>query len=176
MAELEIHHEEHGEHDPLGQRVGILASLLAVALAIVTIASHRAHTEGVLTKADENDKWSFYQSKKIKLHSLELGVDIAALVGAKGEDADKRVERFKKDIERYDKESEDVRKEATALEKKVETAEDRALRYDFGEGLIEIGLVLSSLYFIAKRHIFPIVGVIAGVAGILIATSGLLVQ
>jgi hypothetical protein len=97
-------------------------------------------------------------------------------VGAKGEDADKRVERFKKDIERYDKESEDVRKEATALEKKVETAEDRALRYDFGEGLIEIGLVLSSLYFIAKRHIFPIVGVIAGVAGILIATSGLLVQ
>src|ERR1017187_5467286 len=41
MAELEIHHEgEHGS-DPMGQKVGILAAVLAVGLALVSISSHR---------------------------------------------------------------------------------------------------------------------------------------
>ena len=76
MAELEIHHEVEG-HDPLGKKVGVLAALLAVALlAIVTIVSHRAHTDAVLIKSEANDKWSFYQSKRIKFHSLELGEDL----------------------------------------------------------------------------------------------------
>ena len=75
MAELEIHHEVEGA-DPLGKKIGVLASILAVLLGVVTIISHRAHTDAVLFKADANDKWSFYQAKKIKFHSLELGVDL----------------------------------------------------------------------------------------------------
>jgi hypothetical protein len=175
MAELEIHHEhEGGEKDPLGQKIGIVTSLLAVCLAIVTIASHRAHTAAVLTKADENDKWSLYQAKKIKLHNLELGVDLSAMIGAKGDDAVKRVDRFKKEITRYNKESDEIEKDAQGMEKVMEVQEDRALRYDVGEGLIEIGLVLSSLYFISKKAYFPIIGVISGGLGIVIALTGLL--
>ena len=175
MAELEIHHEhEGGEGDPLGKRIGVLASLLAVFLAVVTIASHRAHTAGVLVKADENDQWSLYQAKKIKLHSLELGIDLAAMIGSKEEGTEKTVARYKKEIQRYTKESAEVQAKAESMEAEVKTAEDRALRYDVGEGLIEIGLVLSSLYFISKRKYFPLIGVIAGVLGIAIAASGLL--
>jgi Domain of unknown function (DUF4337) len=175
MAELEIHHEHEGaDKDPLGQRIGILASLLAVCLAIVTIASHRAHTAGVLVKADENDQWSLYQAKKIKLHNLELGIDIAAMIGNKDEEAAKRVERYKKEIERYNQESEGVQEKATSMEEDVKKLEDRALRYDVGEGLIEIGLVLSSLYFISKKSFFPLIGVIAGGLGIVVALMGLL--
>lgn len=174
MAELEIHHEQEGEaKDPLGQKIGIVASLLAVCLAIVTIASHRAHTAGVLTKADENDQWSLYQAKKIKLHNLELGVDLSAMIGAKDEGTAKTVARFKKEIGRYTKESDDVQSEANGMEVKVKKLEDRALRYDVGEGLIEIGLVLSSLYFISKKTYFPLIGVIAGVLGIAISLMGL---
>jgi hypothetical protein len=174
MAELEIHHEHEGAgKDPLGQKIGILASLLAVFLAIVTIASHRAHTAGVLTKADENDQWSLYQAKKIKLHNLELGVDLAAMMGVKDDDSLKRVARFKKEIERYNKEADAVQEEAKGMETKVKILEDRALRYDVGEGLIEIGLVLSSLYFISKKAYFPAIGVIAGGLGIAIAATGL---
>ena len=39
MAELEIHHESEHPIDPMGQKVGVLAALLAVFLALVTIAS-----------------------------------------------------------------------------------------------------------------------------------------
>lgn len=177
MAELEIHHEhEEGGKDPLGRKIGVLASLLAVCLAIVTITSHRAHTEAVLKKADANDKWSFYQSKRIKFHNIELGLDIAAMLGTKDDESRKRVARYEKERERYARESEDVQKEAKALETEVVVLEDKALRFDFGEGLIEIGLVLSSLYFISKKAYFPIIGVIAGVAGILVAIAGVFVH
>jgi hypothetical protein len=59
MAELEIHQETEHEKDPFGQRVGVLAALLAVALAIVTIASHREHTAGIMHKSDANDEWTY---------------------------------------------------------------------------------------------------------------------
>ena len=50
-----------------------------------------------------------------------------------------------------------------------------ALHFDFGEGLLEIGLVLSSLYFIARRKLFPTVGIVAGVTGAVLAAIGLLI-
>ncbi len=176
MAELEIHHEHEGaEKDPFGQRIGILTSLLAVFLAIVTIASHRAHTAGVLIKSDANDKWSFYQAKRIKYHNIELGLDLSAMMGGKDAESLKRIERYKAEKVRYAKDSTDLQKEAEGLEAKVGVAEDRALRYDIGEGLIEIGLVLSSLYFISKKKYFPLIGVVSGVGGIVIAATGLMV-
>lgn len=176
MAELEIHHEhEGGEKDPFGIRVGVLTSILAVLLAVVTIASHRAHTEGVLVKADENDKWSYYQSKRIKLHSLELGEELVTLLAPKTEESGKSLARIKTEKKRYAEESKEVQEEAQGLEHKVEKSEARALRYDFGEGLLEIGLVLSSLYFISKKRFFPLMGVMAGLAGVIAAVSGLLV-
>ena len=65
----------------MGQKVGVLAAVLAVLLAVVSIASHRAHTMAVVEKSEANDQWSLYQSKRIKFHSLELGVDLVSLLG-----------------------------------------------------------------------------------------------
>ena len=42
------------------------------------------------------------------------------------------------------------------------------------EGLLEIALVLSSLYFISRKKMFPVIGVLAGIAGAAIAITGLL--
>jgi len=69
MAELEIHHEG-AENDPTGKKVGILAAVLAVILAIVTIESHRSHTEAILFKTEASDQWNFYQAKKLKSHNM----------------------------------------------------------------------------------------------------------
>jgi hypothetical protein len=72
------------------------------------------------------------------------------------------------------KQSEEIQREAESGNRASEAAEERALRYDIGEGLLEIGLVLSSLYFIARRNMFPILGLIAGIAGAATALTGLL--
>jgi hypothetical protein len=171
MAELEIHHEVEG-HDPLGKKVGVLAAILAVLLAIVTIVSHRAHTDAVLLKSEANDKWSFYQSKRIKFHSLELGEDLLNALPARNPQADKTLERYGKEKKRYTKDSEVAMEEAKEKDKEAEHIEDKALRFDIGEGLLEIGLVLTSLYFISRSKLFPVIGIISAIAGTVIAILG----
>lgn len=177
MAELEIHHEQEVEKDPVGKKVGVLAAVLAVFLAIVTIESHRAHTDAILETTKANDQWNLYQSRRLKSHNLELGADLIALLAAKGNgEAGKKLEEYRAGIKKYENDSQESSHEARAKEKEAEHAEHRALYFDFGEGLLEIGLVLSSLYFIGRRMLFPVAGIIAGLAGIAAAAVGFMVQ
>ena len=176
MAELEIHHEVEGGEgaDPMGKMIGVLASILAVFLAVVTIVSHRAHTDAVLFKSEANDKWSYYQSKRIKFHSLELGVDLLNAMSARSPKADETLARYEKEKKRYTKESNEAQDDARKTDEEAAHVEAQALRYDFGEGLLEIGLVLTSLYFIARSKLFPVIGVISAVIGLGLAVSGYL--
>ncbi|HEX4133423.1 MAG TPA: DUF4337 domain-containing protein [Bryobacteraceae bacterium] len=171
MAELEVHTEVEGA-DPFGRKIGVLASILAVLLGIVTIVSHRAHTDAVLFKSDANDKWSFYQAKRIKFHSLELGVDLLSSMPEHGSQATSTLDRYEKEKKRYTKESDAAQEDARKMDEKASHTEDQALRFDFGEGLLEIGLVLTSLYFIARSKLFPVMGVISALLGIAAAISG----
>ena len=173
MAELEIHHEVEVS-DPHGKRVGVQAAVLAVVLAVVTILSHRAHTDAVLVKAAANDTWQRYQSTRVKLHGIEVGEDLVASLASNERGAAKLAEYAKGKV-KYEQQSEELQKEARHKEEEGEAIEKRALYFDFGEGLLEIGLVLSSLYFIARRKLFPTVGIVAGVAGVVLAAVGLLV-
>lgn len=173
MAELEIHHEEGHESDPTGQRVGVLAALLAVVLAIVTIASHRTHTAAIIHKSTANDEWAHYQSTRVKYHNLELGENLVTIFGSKGESSDKMMADYDSQMKKYDAQGKEIQDKAQKLDETTEHDEDRALRYDLGEGLLEIGLVLTSLYFISKKKFFPVMGAAAGVTGAAIAITGL---
>jgi len=173
MAELEIHHEVEG-HDELGKKIGVLAAILAVLLAVVTIISHRAHTEAVLKKSEANDKWSFYQSKRIKFHNLELGEDLLNAMPSRTAVAEKTLAHYASEKKRYAKDSDTAQEDARKEDEDAAHVEARALRYDFGEGLLEIGLVLTSLYFISRSKLFPVVGLIAAISGTVIAATGFL--
>src|SRR6516162_7080397 len=102
MAELEIHHETEHEKDPLGQKVGVMASILAVLLAIVTIASHREHTAAIIHKSESNDKWSEYQAARVKLHTTELGENMVHLFGLKAEGAAKMLTEYAGQAKKYE--------------------------------------------------------------------------
>src|ERR1035437_3015906 len=79
MAELEIHQEHEHEADPMGRKVGVMASVLAVLLAVVTIASHRTHTAAIIHKSGSNDQWAYYQATRVKLHTTEMGENMVHL-------------------------------------------------------------------------------------------------
>jgi hypothetical protein len=171
MPEIEIK-TEGGESDPRGQKVGVLAAILAVILAVVSIASHRAHTLAVVERSEANDQWSLYQSNRIKFHSLELGVDLVNLLGRDKAGAEQTVSRYETEEKKYETESKEVRAEARKKEAETRHTEDQALRYDLGEGMLEIGVVLASLYFIARKNLFPVVSLAFGILGSAIAASG----
>src|ERR1700680_4781545 len=129
MPEIEIK-TEGGELDPLGQKVGVLAAVLAVCLAVVSILSHRAHTTAVVQRTEANDQWSFYQSKRIKFHSLELGIDLLGLLGKDKAGVEQAVTRYESEKKREDKEGKEIQAEAKAKEDETRHTEDKALRYD----------------------------------------------
>ena len=118
MAEIEIK-TEGGESDPLGQKVGVLAAVLAVCLAVVSIQSHRAHTTAVIERSEANDEWSQYQSNRIKFHSLELGVDLLNGLGLDKPGAEKIVARYETQEKKYEDESKKVKDEATKKEEET---------------------------------------------------------
>lgn len=171
MAELEIHHEG-AESDEFGKTIGVLAAIIAIFLAGVTISSHRAHTAAVVEKTEANDQWSFYQSKRTRLHNYELGKDLIRLTAPKSEEAEATLAKYEKEIKRYEKETGDIQEKAKEAENESKMSEKRALRFDLGEGLLELGLVLSSLYFLSKKKIFPAVGIIGAILGIVLGASG----
>ena len=54
MPELEVK-PEHAD-DPNTRRVGILVGVVGILLSVVTISSHRAHTDAVIHRTESNDQ------------------------------------------------------------------------------------------------------------------------
>jgi hypothetical protein len=156
----------------MGKTVGVIAAILAVFLAIVTITSHRTHTAAIMHKSSSNDQWAYYQATRVKLHSTELGQNLVSVFGGKNPAAEKMLKDYESQKKKYEETSKEIQEKARGADENAEADEHRALRYDVGEGLLEIGLVLSSLYFISRKKMFPVLGVIAGVAGAAIAITG----
>ncbi len=175
MPELELRLEPNEASEPITRFVGIQAACLAAVLAVATISSHRTHTQAVVLKTEANDQWSYFQSKKLKSHVIDLGNDLLSSLTAKDEhQAAVLRNRYKESQARYERESESIQQKAETLGAASELAERKALRFDLGEGLLEMGLVLASLFFVAKRKIFPVMSLIAGLTGTILALSGFL--
>jgi hypothetical protein len=168
-------HAHHPDSDPAGKRVGVQAAIFAVLLAVVTILSHRTHTSAIMHKSTANDQWSYYQATRIKLHNSELGLNMLKVLGIKGDAEEKMVADYEKQTKKYEEQSKDNMEKARSAEEGAEADEHRALRFDMGEGLLEMGLVLSSLYFIARKKMFPLLGLIAAIAGTNIGATGLMI-
>lgn len=175
MAEIEIHAEHGHSNDDFGRGVSVMVGIIGIILAVVTISSHRAHTAAVITRTKANDQWSFYQSKKLREHLAEIGSSLATSLATDPDRVKPMVEKLNKDHERYAHDSDDIQKEAKAKEDESEHEERRALRFDVGEGFLELGMVLSSLYFLSKQRMIPIFGGIAAAIGLVLGVSGYLV-
>jgi hypothetical protein len=174
MAEVEIHAEHGHSNDEFGRRVGVMVGIIGIILAVVTIASHRAHTAAVIARTEANDQWSFYQAKKLRQHLADVGAGLASALATDPARVEKLVESLNKEKERYAHETEEIQKEANAKEKESDHEEERAVWLDLGEGFLELGLVLSSLYFLSKRRFFPVLGGLGALIGLGLGVYGYL--
>ena len=170
MTEIEVS-PEHAA-DPKTRVVGILVGVIGIFLSVVTIASHRAHTQAIIERTGANDAWAFYQAKKIRANVSDAALSVLEALApdaAKAAAAEQKL-RATRDKELGD--TKDLEAQARAAEEKTELEEKRALRFDIGEGLLELGLVLTSLYFLARNDLFPIFGVLCAIGGIIVGILG----
>lgn len=170
MTEIEVKPEH--VTDPYTRSVGILVGIVGILLSVVTIASHRAHTQAVIHRTESNDQWAFYQAKKIRENTSEAALTLLKVLApdpAKAAAAEQALETTR---DKYAAEAKDIMKEAQAKDVEQKIEERRALYFDIGEGLLELGLVLCSLYFMARKPFFPTLGIVAGIAGTIMGIRG----
>ena len=146
-------------------------------VAGITLLGHRAHTEELLLQSQATDQWAYYQAKNIRLHEMQSMVDLlGAITPLDKEKTAKLQEKYAKEVERYNGDKENISEKAKELEKERDTLSRRADRFDGGEALVEIGLVICSITLLTKRRGFWFAGIFIGAVGIVLAATGFLVH
>src|SRR5207302_1901289 len=81
-------------------------------------------------------------------------------------------DKYAKEVEHYDTDKVDVSKEAKNLEEERDLTVRKADRFDGGEALLEIGLVICSITLLTKRKGFWLGGLLIGTVGVALAATG----
>jgi Domain of unknown function (DUF4337) len=167
--------KEHGGESLT--RISLAISILAVLVAMVTVLGHRSHTEAVLMQSRAGDTWNEYQAKKIRMDNLSVSIDLLALQPSNDDGAvAAKTKEYKGHIEKWTKDLEEEMKQAREFEAEVIHAEYQASRYDLGEALLQIAVVLSSITLFTRNRAYFILGLAIGAAGLITAGSALFVH
>jgi Domain of unknown function (DUF4337) len=174
----ELHeHAEHARHNPSLAPVSLTMAILAVLVAVVSLLGHRSHTEEILLQSKASDQWAYYQAKNIRRHTDEVFADLTAITNSNDPGALGRIrDKYKMEADRYKDEQTDIQAEARHLEDEVLIERRRANRFDLGEVFLEIALVVTSITLLSGRRAFWYFGLVLGVVGMVVATTGLLIH
>ncbi len=173
LPESHVSHEEYRYTLP----VSLTISLLAVLVAGAALLGHRAHTEELLLQAQATDQWAYYQAKNIRLHEMQGIADMLGVLAPQDKEKTAAVRgKYLKEVERYERDKDDISDKAKELEKERDLISRRADRFDGGEALLEVGLVICSITLLTKRRAFWFGGMSVGVIGIVMALTGLVLH
>ena len=179
MHEIMEAHEAPGsqEDSRLTLPVAVTLSILAVLVAIATLLGHRASTEEIILQTKATDQWALFQAKNIRLHEMQGFADLLATLSPVDKEKTEALrEKYLKEIDRYEQEKDEVSEQAKELEKERESSSRRADRYEAGEVILEIALIICSLTLLTKKRIFWLSGIALGLIGLGTTLSGFLIH
>ncbi len=169
--------QEAGEGTESLTRISLAISILAVLVAMVTVLGHHSHTQAVLEQSRANDTWNQYESKKIRADNFAVTIDLLTLQpNLNAEAVAKKLADYKSHL---DKETHDLADlQQSALEKEAEVAhvESEADRFDLGEALLQIAVVLASITLLTRRRGYFFFGLTLGIVGLITAASAFLIH
>lgn len=170
-------HAEHGAHESSMRPVAFTMAVLAAIVAITTVLGHRTHTEAVLTQNKATDQWNLYQAKKIRSSDMGLISDLLKVVAVTDKDtAQKTLKAYADHEAKWNDDLKEEQQKAEELENEVTKSERKANRFDLGETLLEIGLVITSITLLTKSRIYWYFGLAFALAGLVMAGSAFLVM
>ncbi|HTQ95920.1 MAG TPA: DUF4337 domain-containing protein [Candidatus Acidoferrum sp.] len=175
MHEVMEAHEsaEHHEDNPLLMPVAVTLSILAVLVAIATLLGHRASTEVIVLQNKATDEWNLFQAKNIRSHEMASVADmLGTFTSADKEKAEALREKYTKEVERYEKDKDESSEKAKEFEAERDLVDKRGDRYDAGEVILEIALIVCSLTLLTKKRIFWLSGIALGLVGVATTLSG----
>ncbi len=173
--ELQEEHEQASKNPSL-RPVSFTMSVLAVLVAISTVLGHRTHTEAILAQARASDQWNEYQAKKIRLNETQLTSEMLSVLAAHDENAKKLQDSYRAHAAKWSSDLQQEEDKAHEYESEVRRAERKANRFDLGEALLEIGLVVTSITLLTRQRVYWYLGMGFGIAGLAICVTVLLLH
>ncbi len=170
-------HAEHAEHENAMRPVALTMTVLAVLVAVTTVLGHRTHTEAIINQDRATDQWNYYQAHKIRANDTALASDLLSVMTIADKEAAKKLAKGYADHQaKWADSLKEEQDQAEALEAKVEKAEAKAVRFDLGEALLEIGLVITSVTLLTRVRIYWYAGIFFSLVGIASAVSVLMLK
>jgi len=174
---MEAHEARSLEDSRLTLPVAVTLSILAVLVAIATLLGHRASTEEIILQTKATDQWALFQAKNIRLHEMQGFADLLGTLSPVDKEKTEALrEKYLKEIDRYEQEKDEASEQAKELEKERESSSRRADRYEAGEVILEIALIICSLTLLTKKRIFWLSGIALGLIGLGTTLSGFLIH
>jgi hypothetical protein len=175
MHEVLEEHAQHHEEEPWTLPVAITISILVVLVAMATLMGHRSSIEAVLLQTQATDQWAYYQAKNNRLHQMQIDADLlGVLTAADKEKAAALREKYLQEIERYNNDKDQISDKAKEFENERTVVSRREDRFDAGEVMLEIALIISALTLLTKKKLFWFAGICLGLVGVIVAASAFL--
>src|SRR5262249_53454300 len=157
-----------------GKLIGIQTALLAMFLSVFSILSHQSNTESIILVNKANDQWSHYQSKRIRDYQLELNTQLLQLMAPANEQTTAAISDYSQQRRKYQTELAQIKEEADQIVKDGHREHHRTGYFELAEAFLEISTILTSLYFLSHKKLFPMLGLMVGLTGGIIGVLGLL--
>jgi hypothetical protein len=169
MADNEEVVEEHVHHarEPFEKIIAGTMAIVAALLAVVSVAGQHFNTEELLFQGKASDEWAYYQAKDIRRFTAEATRDM--LTELKQSAGSKTA--YDRAAKKYRSDSEEIQAKARELEQERDLSGRRANRLHFGEILLEVAIVFSSLSVLTRTRFLFFGGIVAAIAGIATAAT-----
>jgi hypothetical protein len=163
----------------LNNWVAVSVALVSVFMAVTKVKDDNIVQAMLQTKSDAVDSWNEYQSKKLKHHMAELGLNqVQALqVLALGKGAEvlaAQQKQYRETIVRYQVEEEEIKKKAKAHEKEYDDMNYRDDQFDLSDAALSICLGMLAVTALTNKRrllylswLFAGFGLVMGLAGLL---------
>jgi hypothetical protein len=171
-------HGNHGHSDnPEHKRVGIIISVIAVAMAIVGALAKQQSNDLIVKEVKASNGFSWFQSKRQRSYVNDLEINrIDIEMAGSPTDAQKkmleaqRAKLVSKNAE-YDAEGKDILKAANGDREAATTAAHKHHLFEYSEICLHTAIVLCSLVLLTDRKVFFRLGLIATFGGLGIACA-----
>lgn len=168
--------------EPWLNYLALTTIIFAVAATLSTFKGGGYSTRSMLSQEQASNKWSYYQSKSLKLYLYETQKDVLELDTKRMkkdetqviEAYQKKISEYEQSIKRYDNEKADIKKDAEHLETLRDEAQKHSQAFGMAVIFLQISILISSIAALIKRRYLWIMGIGVGAVGLMYFLNGFL--
>jgi hypothetical protein len=186
MAEVELpnpHELEEIKEKAFTRKVAMVTAVFAVVLAIASLGGTYNMKEMLMAQQQASNQWSYYQAKVIREHLYRSQMMLletmlldrgASMKTEARERVEGMIKTMREEEKRYNQEKKDIEKEAKKLEDKRDLHRAKDPFFEFGEVLLQIAIVMSTIAILTHSAAIFSFAVGASLLGALFALNGFL--